>query len=172
MLKPLLRRLGHQAQALRDHWYLRPFAPLFTDSRLWSLQRRSITGAFGVGLGICFVPLPVLFPLGLLFAMLMRLNIPTLLATTFVINPFTVVPIYYLAYLTGQTLLGESSSGFAFELSWQWLQHGLLPIWKPLLLGCLVCGVSFGLAGWLLTRQLWLWHVRQKYRRRSRAANG
>jgi hypothetical protein len=98
--------------------------------------------------------------------------VPTLLATVFVVNPFTVVPIYYFAYLTGRTLLGQPPGEFAFELSWDWLQNGLGPVWKPFLLGCLVCGVGSGVAGWLLTDQLWLRHVRKKYRDRSSAANG
>ena len=34
-----------------------------SDPGLWSLQRRAMTGAFGAGLAICFVPLPVHLPL-------------------------------------------------------------------------------------------------------------
>jgi len=172
MIKPFIRQLGRQAQALRERWYARPFAHLFADTRLWSLQRRSITRAFGMGLAICFVPLPAQVPIALLFAVLLRLNVPTLIATVFVVNPFTVVPIYYFAYLTGRTLLGQPPGEFAFELSWDWLQNGLGPVWKPFLLGCLVCGAGSGVAGWLLTDQLWLRHVRKKYRGRSSAANG
>lgn len=172
MVKPLIRRFGRQAQTLREKWYARPFAHLFTDPRLWSLQRRSITAAFGIGLGICFVPLPVHIPLAFILAMLLRLNVPTLLATVFLVNPLTVVPIYFFAYVTGRTLLGQAPGEFVFELSWDWLQHGLGPLWKPFLLGCLVCGVVCGLAGWLVTNRLWLWRVRKKYRTRSAAANG
>jgi len=49
---------------------------VFVDLRLWSLQRRSITGAFGVGLSICFVPLPVHIRVTFMLAMLVRLNVP------------------------------------------------------------------------------------------------
>lgn len=171
MLKSVIRQLGRQAQALREKWYARPFAHVFTDPRLWSLQRRSITGAFGVGLAICFVPLPVHIPLALLLAMLLRLNVPTLLGTVFIVNPLTVVPIYFFAYMTGHALLGSSPSNFRFELSWDWLQNGLGPMWKPFLLGCLICALVCGVAGWLVTNRLWLWRVRKKYRSRGRASN-
>lgn len=170
MIKPLIRRLGRQAYALRERWYARPFGHLFADARLWSLQRRSITGAFGMGLAICFVPLPAQIPIALVFAMLMRLNVPTIVATVFIVNPFTVVPIYFFAYLTGRTLLGQAPGEFVFEPSWDWLQYGLGPVWKPFLLGCLVCAVVCGIFGWLVTNQLWLWRVRQKYRSRGGTA--
>ena len=130
------------------------------------MQRRSITSAFGVGLAICFIPLPVHIPLAFMLAMLLRLNVPTLMGTVFIVNPFTVVPIYYVAYITGRALLGESAGQFHFELSWDWLQNGLGPIWKAFLLGCLACGIAFGVSGWLMLDRLWRWHVRKKYRTR------
>lgn len=167
MLRNTIRQLGRRAQSLRDTWFARPFARVFVDPRLWSLQRRSITAAFGVGLLICFVPLPVHIPLALLLAMLLRLNVPVLLGTVFIVNPLTVVPIYYLAYVTGRTLLGQAPGEFRFELGWDWLQSGLGPIWKPFLLGCVVCGVVVGLVGWLLLDRIWRWRVQQKYRARG-----
>lgn len=125
-----------------------------------------------MGLAICFVPLPVHIPLAVALAMLLRLNVPTLLGTVFVVNPLTIVPIYFFAYVTGRTLLGETPGDFRFELSWEWLQIGLGPVWKPFLLGCLTCSIVFGLAGWLVMNRLWLWRVRKKYRNRGRATNG
>lgn len=172
MLRNTIRQLGRRAQALRDTWYARPFAHVFIDPRLWSMQRRGITAAFGVGLSICFIPLPVHIPLALMLAMLLRLNVPVLLGTVFIVNPLTVVPIYYVAYLTGRTLLGESSGEFRFALSWDWLQSGLGPMWKPFLLGCVVCAAICGIVGWLSLDRLWRWRVRQKYRRRSSRPKG
>lgn len=135
------------------------------------MQRRSITSAFGVGLAICFIPLPVHIPLAFMLAMLLRLNVPTLIGTVFIVNPLTVVPIYYLAYLTGRAALGQSPGNFRFELSWDWLQHGLGPVWQPFLLGCLICGVVFGLVGWLVLDRIWQSRVREKYRTRGSRTN-
>jgi uncharacterized protein (DUF2062 family) len=161
-----LRALRRRLHDLQNRWYLRPLRSLLLDTRLWSLQRRSITLAFGSGLALCFLPLPVQVPFAVLLAISARLNIPTIVATTLLVNPFTVVPIYYLAYRIGAAALGVPAGDFHFELSWDWLQHGLGPLWRPFLLGCAICGTTAGLAGWALLEYVWQRRVRQKYRGR------
>lgn len=167
MFRNLLRTLSAQAQTLQDRWYARPFARAFADSRLWSLQRRSITGAFGAGLAICFIPLPIHIPVALLVAIAARVNVPTIIATVFLINPLTVMPVYYVAYIVGRWLLGQEPGAFDFEFSWYWLQHGLGPMWKPFLLGCLACALTLSVSGRLLLDRLWMWRTQQKYRKRG-----
>jgi len=54
------------------------------------------------GLAICFVPLPVHLLLATSVAVIWRLNIPVICGTTFLLNPFTAVPAYYLAYRVEQ----------------------------------------------------------------------
>ena len=161
-----LRALRRGLHALQDRWYLRAIRVLLLDARLWSLQRRSITLAFGCGLALCFLPLPVQVPAAVLLAIIARLNIPVLVATTLLVNPLTVVPIYYLAYRVGAAVIGAPVGEFEFELSWQWLQHGLGPLWRPFLVGCAMCGTTAGLVGWGLLEYLWRRRVRQKYRGR------
>lgn len=153
-------------QQVRHRWYARPFAPWLGDSRLWSLQRRGITVAFGAGLAICFVPLPVHVPLALTIAVLARVNAPVIVSTTFLLNPLTAVPAYYLAYRVGCAALGEPRRDFSFELSWDWLQHGLGPVWKPFLAGCALCGLAVALTGWALLELVWRRQVIKKYRER------
>lgn len=153
---------------LRDRWYVRVFGERLTDPSLWSMQRRGITGAFGVGLAICFVPLPIHIPLALACALLARLNVPVIIGTIFIVNPLTVVPIYYLAYVVGATILGWKQRHFHFELSWDWLQYGLGPLWKPFLLGCVICAIVAGIAGWLSLELVWRLRVRKKYRDRHK----
>jgi uncharacterized protein (DUF2062 family) len=171
MPRNVIRQLGQYAQRTRDHWYARPFTHIFTDSRLWSLQRRNVTAAFGAGLAICFVPLPIHVPLALMTAMLWRLNVPTLVATVFLVNPLTALPTFYLAYTVGRLLLQLPPVPFQFELSWDWLQHGLGPLWKPLLVGCLVCAATVGISGRFLLDRFWMWRVREKYRTRGSDAS-
>jgi uncharacterized protein (DUF2062 family) len=170
MRRKLFRKLAVRLHGLRGRWYVDIFGHHLTDSRLFSLQRRAITGAFGSGLAICFVPLPVHIPLAIVVSMLARLNVAVLVFTVFLINPLTVVPTYYAAYRVGAALLGLPASAFKFELSWNWLQYGLGPLWKPFLLGCLVCGSLLGSLGWVLLELLWRWRVTQRYRVRGRRA--
>ena len=35
-------------------------------------------------------------------------------------------------------------------MSWDWVQHGLGPMWKPFLVGCGLTGALFGLVGYAL----------------------
>lgn len=171
MPRELLRSLSRSARQLRNAWYARPFSRVFADPRLWSLQRRLSARAFGVGLAICFVPLPVHLPLALALAMALRINVPMLVATVFIVNPLTAVPIYLAAFTVGCWLTGTPVTSFAFELSFDWLQHGLGPVWKPFLTGCLVCGAGCGLIGGFVFDRVWMWRVRQRYRARGGGSN-
>jgi len=171
MPRQLLKRIAPHARALQGRWYLRAFGSHVTDPRLWALQRRGITAGFGAGLAICFVPIPVHTPLAVLVAIVWRLNVAAVVATTWIVNPFTMVPIYYAAYRVGAELTGTEPHAFGFRLSWDWLQHGLGPMWKPFLIGCLACALSCGLLGWLCLEVLWRWRVvNRRYRMRRPAS--
>src|SRR5579864_4471057 len=113
MPRRLLKRITPTPSSLQHRWFLRPFAAHLGDPRLWGLCRRSVTGAFGVGLSICFIPLPVHLILSSLIAVIWRLNIPVIIATVLLINPVTIVPVYYLAYRVGAALLGTPPEHFA-----------------------------------------------------------
>jgi uncharacterized protein len=170
MPRQLLKRIASHPHKLTNRWFLRVFGSHLTDPRLWSLQRRSVTAAFGAGLAICFVPLPVHLPLAALVAIVWRLNIPCVVATTWIVNPFTMVPIYYLAYRVGAAITGIEPHEFGFRLSWDWLQHGLGPMWKPFLVGCLVSSIICGICGWIGLELLWRWSVLRRYRDRRTAS--
>jgi uncharacterized protein len=172
MPRRILKKITPHPSTLHERWYLRVFGPRITDPRLWSLQRRSVTSAFAAGLAICFVPLPVHVPLAVLLAVLLRVNVPTILATVFLVNPLTVFPVYYTAYRVGAALLGVERQRFAFHFSFDWLQNGLGPMWKPFLVGCLVCATIAGTVGWIALETVWRWRVRSKYRARRQPSAG
>ncbi len=132
-----------------------------TDPALWSLQRRSVTAAFGLGLSICFIPLPIHLPLAVLVAIARRINLPTIVGTVFPGEPLHRRARVYSAYRVGAAVLREPIEKFNFQLSFDWLQHGLGPVWEPFLIGCLVCSVTVGFAGWLGLELLWRWQVRR-----------
>jgi uncharacterized protein (DUF2062 family) len=169
MPRRLLKRIVPAPNTLRERWYLRPFGERLNDPRLWLLQRRGVTPAFGAGLAICFVPAPVHTLLAGVIAITWRLNVPVILGTTFLLNPFTAVPVYYTAYRVGAALLQLPRQHFRFVPTLGWFRHGLLPVWKPFILGCAVCAVTCGLLGWALLEVLWRLQVRARYRRRRAA---
>jgi uncharacterized protein len=167
MPRRLLKKFTPHPGKLQGRWFVRLFGSRIAHPGLWSLQRRAVTGAFAAGLAICFVPLPIHLPLAALTAMIGRFNLPTIVATVFLVNPLTVVPIYYTAYRVGAGVLGVSLQRFKFHLDFDWLQYGLGPIWKPFLLGCLISGAIAAVLGWIALEILWRWRVRYKYRTRK-----
>ena len=94
------------------------------------------------------------------------------LSTVCLVNPLTVVPVYYLAYRIGCLALSEPQGRFSFALSWDWLQNGLGPMWKPFLAGCGICALVVGVSGWLLLELMWRRQVIKKYRARRGASSG
>jgi hypothetical protein len=170
MPREFLKRFMRSADSLKGRWFLRLFGARVAHPGLWSLQRRAVTGAFGAGLAICFVPLPVHLPVAALCAIVWRLNVPTIFATVFIVNPLTALPIYYTAYRVGAIALREPTRRFVFHPSWEWLQHGLGPAWKPFLIGCLICSVVAGFSGRFGLELLWRVRVRSRYRKRRGAS--
>jgi uncharacterized protein (DUF2062 family) len=172
MPRRFFKKLFPSPHAFRDRWYIRMFGERLADPRLWSVQRRAVTAAVGAGLAICFVPLPVHVPLAALVGVVFRVNVPAIIATVFLVNPLTFVPVYYSAYRVGAALLDEPPRRFTMALSWDTFQGDLGPTWEPLLLGCVVCAVVAGFAGWGALELIWRWSVNVRYRaRRARSTD-
>jgi uncharacterized protein len=172
MPRRFFKKLSPSPHAFRDRWYIRVFGERLADPRLWSVQRRAVTAAVGAGLAICFVPLPVHLPLAALVGMVFRVNVPAIIATVFLVNPLTFVPVYYFAYRVGTTLLDEPPRRFTISLSWESLRGDLAPTWEPLLLGCVVCAVLAGFLGWAALELIWRWSVNVRYRARRARSTG
>jgi uncharacterized protein len=166
MPRRLFKPLSRQRHRWKERWFMRPFRLLLEHPVYWSLNRRSVTRAFALGLFIAFVPMPIHLLLGVALALLLRLNVPAAVAGTFIANPLTAAPMYLGAYWVGCQLLGLSPRRVAFEMSWTWLTTTLIPIWKPLLLGCLVLGMLTALVGYVLLGGLWHLSLVIKYHRR------
>ena len=81
MLRQLLKRIVPAPHSLQDRWFVRLFGERISDPLLWTLHRRGVTYAFGAGLAICFIPLPVHLLTACTIAMVWRLNIPVVCGT-------------------------------------------------------------------------------------------
>ncbi|MFT3905718.1 MAG: DUF2062 domain-containing protein [Steroidobacteraceae bacterium] len=169
MPRQIAKRLMQTLQAQRHKWYFRLFGERLTDPHIWHINRRSVTAAFGAGLAIAFIPLPVHTVVGVGVAIWKRWNLAVILASAFIVNPLTMVPIYLMAYRVGALLLGRSGGHFQFEMSWAWLERGLGPAWASFLLGCAVCGIGLGLLGRFVLEIVWRKAVMKKYQARCAA---
>ncbi|MDE0790337.1 MAG: DUF2062 domain-containing protein [Woeseiaceae bacterium] len=132
-----------------------PFQNLLHDHRLWGIRRRTVVPAFAVGLFIAFMPIPGHTLTSALLALTMRVNIPVAALATWISNPLTMGPMYYFAYRLGRTLLDTPLRKFQFEMSWDWVTHTFVTIWQPMLLGCVILGVTAAIAGYVTLDLLW-----------------
>ena len=115
MPRRFLKKFLPAPQALRERWAVRLFGDRMADPQLWTLHRRGVTYAFGAGIAICFVPLPVHLLLCVCVALLWRLNLPVMYGATWIFtNPFTAVPVYYMAYRVGAALMHLPRQHFRF----------------------------------------------------------
>jgi len=94
-------------------------------------------------------------------AILFRVNILIAVPTVWITNPITIPPIFYFCYKVGVWLLDTPPGDFKFELSFHWLANELSANWQPFLLGCFVVASISSLAGFLLVRGVWRFHIWQ-----------
>lgn len=94
-------------EQLAQNRVIKLFAPFLADPRLWHMNRGSMVRAVFVGVMCAFFPLPGQMPLALLGAILVRANVPMSIALTWITNPLTGIPVFWVAYWLGATLLGE-----------------------------------------------------------------
>jgi hypothetical protein len=101
LLRPLPRRatlarwpvLGRFAAAARA----RPW--------LWSFKLAHVAPALYIGAVCGLLPMPGQVPLGFVLALLLRANLPVVVALCFASNPLTMVPFFTACYVTGHWVL-------------------------------------------------------------------
>ena len=98
MPKKFIRRFLPDHQSIKQNKALKIFGSVLHEPNLWHLNRRSASGAFGIGLFFAFWPVPFQMWLSAGLAIPFRANLPLSVATVLVTNPFTIPPIFYGAY--------------------------------------------------------------------------
>lgn len=166
MPRKFIKRYLPDHKKIYAHKHLKIFGPLLEDPNLLHLNRRSVSGAFAVGLFMAWVPLPFQMLLAAITAIGVRVNLPISVALVWISNPLTMPPLFYFAYKLGAWILDISGTDFKFELTMDWLMKSLNSSWEPFLLGCFVLGVLCALTGFVLTRGLWRLQVNQRWKAR------
>jgi uncharacterized protein (DUF2062 family) len=161
--------------------WLKPFGNWLHHPNLWHLHRRSVAGGVAVGMFCGLVPGPLQMISAALLAVLLRVNLPVAAFTTLYTNPFTILPLYAVAYELGAWLSGVRSNApirhLAFpDMHWQswpselwvWMQM----LGKPLLIGLPTLALILAIAGYFVVRVAWRVGVvlRWRARKRRRAA--
>lgn len=167
MPKHLIRKLLPDHESFRDHKALWLFGRLIHDPNLWHLNRRSVSWAFFVGLLCACLPVFPQMLLAVALAIILRANLSIALALVWLNNPVTIPPIFYTAYLIGCWLLGERPAFDGFQMSMEWVQSVFSQVWRPMLLGGTVEGLTLGALGYAAMRGFWRWHVVRELKRRQ-----
>ena len=178
MSMKFLRKYLPDPDEVRASRYVAMFGGLLNHPNLWHLNRGSVSGAVAIGLFAGLIPGPLQMLGAALLAVPLRKNLPVALITTFYTNPFTIVPLYILAYGYGKLLLGErhdepSIQPFAFDWS-SFLEsmHGMyewmLSLGKPLAIGLPALALTLAVLGYVGVRLGWRIYVTLAWRARCR----
>jgi uncharacterized protein (DUF2062 family) len=153
-----------------------PFRPWLGHPNLWHLNRRSVPAAVAIGLFCGLIPGPFQMLGALIFSILMKKNIPVALAVTLYTNPFTIVPLYLLAYGYGKLLLGVEHGAAVKPYEWDWslvsLWEWTMALGKPLGVGLVALGLTLAVLGYIVTRLAWRAHAAASWRRRKLRRSG
>lgn len=168
MPRKTLKQLAPSPAKLKEFRLLRLLGDWIYEPNLWHINRYSSSMAFFVGLFVAFLPIPGQMPLAALLALLLRCNLPLSVALVWITNPLTIPGIFYLAYKVGALVIDVPVEHARFQMSMAWLRISLESVWRPLLVGGLLCGVLFGSAGYFLINMLWRWRVSRQWRKRAR----
>ncbi|MGQ5524912.1 DUF2062 domain-containing protein [Chitinimonas sp. PSY-7] len=182
MPRKLLRRLLPTKETLDNNSFLRRCAPFLTHHNLWHLNRHSVAGGLAIGLACSMIPGPLQMLGATLFAVLFRVNLPVAIFGTFFSNPFTIVPLYLLAFGLGRLVTGANGHpvqiadtpvtdwGNLLGTAQAWLDW-MLALGAPLAIGIVVLALLLALAGYGLVQMGWRLYVLHALRsRRQRHA--
>ncbi len=177
MPRKFFTRFSREYRRKNEHpWFLKPFDYVLSHPVYFSASRRGVGGGLWLGLFIGLLPIPGQTVLAVLGALLLRVNLPVAAITIWISNPITFVPIFYLAYKIGATLLGMPIDTIPAEPTMEWLTEEIAFRWKPLMYGSLIMAVSVASTVYLAFSVLWHVTTVQRYRRRHqhrvRGTNG
>lgn len=166
------RKLPTREWIAGNRW-TRPFARHLLRPDLWRLNRRSVPRGVAVGLLIAPIIPVAHMMIAVLAAVPTRANLVIASAVTWLINPFTIPPFYYFAYLIGAAMLHLDSKSPVPQVTHKATGHAmrwaewLLAKSGPLALGTLVMSVVIASLGYLVASFVWRWNIGRKWRNRK-----
>ena len=178
MPRKLFRKFLPSHVSIRTNRHIARLGPWLQHHSLWHLNRRSVAGGVAVGMFAGLIPgsNPVQFLAASLLAIGLHVNLPIAVAVTLYTNPFTIVPLYYLAFRLGKLALFSRHSelpeiDLAIEgkSMAQWLPAAIdwiTTVGKPLLVGLPLLATIFAVVSYLTIDWAWRIHVRMAWRRR------
>jgi len=125
------------------------------------ISRRSVTRGVGIGLFWGFIPMPMQMAAVLATTPFVRFNVPIAISMVWLSNPFTMPPMYYMEYLTGNFLLGREGL-HNVELTLEWFKANIGDIFIPLYVGTAFYSIVVSGVIYLILNRLWIASVRRE----------
>lgn len=176
-MRKFFRRRLPSHDTIRQNRWIRPFGAWLHHPNLWHLHRRSVSGGVAIGLFAGLIPGPFQMLGAALLAILLRMNLPVAVFTTLYTNPFTILPLYALAYEYGAWVLGQRGGVETARLSLPEMDWGnwytVLPHWfatlgKPIAVGLPLLACTLAVLGYVAVRLLWRGMVVWEWQRRTK----
>jgi len=175
-----IRKLLPDHEAIRSNRWLAPFGNTLLHPRLWHLNRRSAAGAVAAGMFCGLIPGPLQMLGAAICAVVFRVNLPLAMLTTLYTNPFTIVPLYIVAFAIGQWAWPGANERFvappepdaAGLVAWAHeLVDWMVGLGAPLAVGLVLLALGLALAGYIVVRLAWrIYLLRAWHQRRLRPA--
>src|SRR3989441_8111385 len=183
MLRKFFRKYLPSNESIRQNRSVARFGPLLHHPSLWHLNRRSVSGGVAAGMFAGLVPgsNPVQFAVAALLAVAFRVNLPVAVVVTLYTNPFTIVPLYVIAYEIGALIFASDGAALSHAPEIDWSRLGasmqayfdwVLALGKPLAVGLVILAVGLAMAGYIFVQLAWRAHVILAWRRRRRRRVG
>lgn len=176
-MRNLFRKILPSHETVQNQRWLKPFGSWLHHPNLWHLNRRSVAGGVAVGMFCGLVPGPLQMISAALMSVLLRVNLPVAAFTTLYTNPFTILPLYAVAYELGAWFSGARNGAplnhFTFpEMHWRsWLSDlwaWMVMLGKPLLIGLPLLALILAITGYVAVRVAWRVAVMLRWRARKR----
>ncbi|TRZ98309.1 MAG: DUF2062 domain-containing protein [Rhodocyclaceae bacterium] len=175
-MRSKLRKLLPDHEAIRNNRWLVPFENTLLHPRLWHLNRRSAAGAVAAGMFCGLIPGPFQMLGAAICAVTFRVNLPLAMATTLYTNPFTIVPLYLVAFAIGQWALPGGNEQFVAPpepgesglIAWMHaLVDWMIGLGTPLAIGLVLLAAGLALASYFAVRVVWRIYLIRAWRQRG-----
>jgi uncharacterized protein (DUF2062 family) len=121
----------------------------------FGINRRSVTRGIGVGLFWGFIPMPMQMLAVIASTPFFKFNVPIAISMVWLSNPFTMPPMYYMEYLTGNFILGYEGI-HDIELTLEWFKANIDDIFIPLYVGTAFYSIVVTGVIYLILNRLWV----------------
>ena len=134
----------------------------------FSVNRKSVSRGVLIGLFWGFIPMPMQMLGVIITTPIVRFNVPIAISMVWLSNPFTMPPMYYMEYLTGNIILGREGIQ-DIELSMEWFSEHFDDILIPLYVGTAFYSLIVSTIIYFLINWLWIKSVHKEKHEKKEA---